>query len=104
MEPAHCPFCGRGSLFWREQQGAEENKRTLFRIGCPMCRVSMTEPGPWTQKQFEDHPSDDIAIQVLLMRWNIRCNEALPLPPPEGVDDPDPDLTRTKSDPQTHLN
>jgi hypothetical protein len=103
MEAAHCPFCGRGSLFWREEQKqSEENKRLLYRVGCPMCRVSMTEPGPWNMKQLDDHPSDDIAIQVLMMRWNIRTNE--PLPPPPHGEDPDPALTRTNSDPSTHLN
>lgn len=98
-QPVGCPFCGRGVMLWQEQQAQPEpaeNTRTLFRVGCPMCRVSMTEPGPWTQRNLDDHPANEVAVAVLMLRWNLRT----PLPPPfiqppqEVITDPENQETK----------
>ena len=96
-EPIGCPFCGKGAMMWQEmQKQSEENTRTLFRVGCPMCRVSMTEPGPWSQRNLEDHPANEVAIAVLMLRWNLRTAVMPPNFPPRQELPTDPDNQETK--------
>lgn len=99
-EPIGCPFCGKGAMLWQEQQKqGEDNMRTLFRVGCPMCRVSMTEPGPWSQRNLEDHPANEVAVAVLMLRWNLRTAVMPPMfpqPPKEMSNSDNPDNPETK--------